>query len=256
MLLARTVTLGLACSALVPAVSRAATESTAALESDLSPSAGLEVDLPSRYISRGIALNEGPAVQPSAWLGLAGASVTAWTSFDPALTSQTGPRPTDFNGVLAHEVEVGRLSVAPSVTWITFPGLAGTPQSVELALDTNLSAGPVSLCVTNVLDALAFSGAWYGRVGLCAEHTLAAGFDVSADASVSGGNETFHRANAGVATSGLGHAEANLALTVPTPGGTYLRLHGTYSRLLNPALVAAIPEHQLGLGGVAFGAAL
>jgi hypothetical protein len=46
-------------------------------------SAGLEVDVPSRYVARGVAASEGPTLQPSAWVGYAGLTVPP-NRLDPA----------------------------------------------------------------------------------------------------------------------------------------------------------------------------
>jgi hypothetical protein len=248
---------GVACAVAAPSNVRAEDALTVTADAESAESAltvGAEVDVPSRSISRGVALNAGPAIQPSAWVATSGASITAWTSFDPALASETRHRPTDFNGVLAYDGTLGPVTLAPSATWITFPGLAGAPQSVELALDTNVEAGPVSLCVSNVADVLAFTGAWYVRAGVCTEHTFSTRWVATADAVAGGGNRRYHEANAGVSTTGLGHAEANVGLTVPAPGGAYLRLHATCSRLVHPALIAAATEPTLVVGGLAVGA--
>lgn len=240
-----------------PATACAETDAVSTVgPAEATPSAGVEVDVPSRSISRGVPLNDGPAVQPSMWIGLGGASATAWMSFDPALAAETGHRPTDFNGVLAYETSFGPVTVAPSATWITFPGLTGVPQTVELALDATLELGPVAVCTTNVVDAVAFEGAWFVRAGLCATLSLAGLGTLEADVGAAGGNRRFHEANAAVATTGLGHVETNLGWTLPVLAGTYVRLHGTYSRLVHPALIAARSEVQLAVGGLAVGAEL
>ena len=54
-----------------------------AADSERDVSAGAEIDLQSRAIARGVVASEGPAVQPSGWLGVRGATASVWSSFDP-----------------------------------------------------------------------------------------------------------------------------------------------------------------------------
>jgi hypothetical protein len=216
-------------------------------------SAGIEVDVPSRYVSKGVAASEGPTLQPSAWVGYAGLSALVWSSFDPLGQPEVGNKPTDLTAGLAYGAEFGAFSAEPSATLITFPGLPENARTVELGLEAAVALGPVSACTSQSLDAVAFRGAYYAKVGACAEHTFGSGVALEGDVGAGGGNLAFNEANFGVPAWGLDHVEANLAVTI-SADSLYLRAHGTVSRLVHPDLIRALPEPTLGFAGLAVGA--
>jgi hypothetical protein len=216
-------------------------------------SAGLEVDVPSRYVARGVAASEGPTLQPSAWVGYAGLSALVWTSFDPLGQPEVGNRPTDLTAGLAYGAEFGPFTAEPSATVVTFPGLPEGATTVELGLEAALSLGPIAACTTQSLDAVAFRGAYCAKAGACAAHDFGAGVALEGDVGAGGGNRAFNEANFGVAAWGLDHVEANVAITIPADS-LYLRAHGTVSRLVHPDLVRALPEPLVGFAGLAVGA--
>ena len=215
--------------------------------------AGIEVDVPSRYVSRGVAASEGPTFQPSAWVGYGGLSALVFTSFDPLGQPEVGNAPTDLTAGLAYGAEFGPVSVEPSATAITFPGLPENARTLELGLEAAVALGPVSACTSQSLDAVAFRGAYYLKAGACAAHTFGSGVAVEGDVGAGGGNLAFNEANFGVPAWGLDHVEANLAVTIPADS-LYLRAHGTVSRLVHPDLVRALPEPTVGFAGLAVGA--
>lgn len=225
-----------------------------AADSERDVSAGAEIDLQSRAIARGVVASEGPAVQPSGWLGVRGATASVWSSFDPQGHAEARGKPTDLTVTLAYDASFGPLAVTPSVTAVTFPGLADSPTTLEAALDAALDFGPAGICVNQSADALAFAGAYFVAAGLCAEHDLGEVAAISADVTAGAGNRRFHEANFGLAVpGGVDLVEANLRVTLPMGEGTFLRAHGTLSRVVHPDLLRALPEPTLAVAGAAVG---
>lgn len=216
-------------------------------------SGGFEVDVPSRYVARGVGVNQGPAFQPAAWIARSGLTATAWSSFDPAGQRALAAKPTDLTAALAWETEIGPLSIEPSVTYITYPDLADVPTTVEAAVTTSLGIGPVSACVTNIVDTMAFQGAWYGWAGLCFEQSFGERTVLEANGGAGLGNRAFNEVNFGVVSWGLDHVEANLALTLPLTDAAYLRAHATASRLVHRDLLRELPEPMVAFAGAAVG---
>ena len=215
---------------------------------------GAELDVPSRYVSRGVALSSGAAVQPTAWASVGPLGVSGWASFDPARHAETRGRPTDVAVTTAYDVALGALTVTPSASWLTFPGLDDAPASVELAVDATFGEGAVQACASGVTDVRAQAGALYASAGACAGRSLGAGVYVDAALLATFANATFGRLNFGAPAAGLTGAEGRLALTFEMPGQAYLRAHASVSQLTHPEARRATDEPTLALAGMAVGA--
>ena len=123
---------------------------------------GAELDVPSRYVSRGVALSAGATLQPTAWAAVGPLGVSGWASFDPARHAETRGRPTDVAVTAAYDIAFGALTVTPSAAWLTFPGLDDAASSVEIAVDATFGEGALQACAGCVVDAKSVSNRFRG----------------------------------------------------------------------------------------------
>jgi len=215
---------------------------------------GAELDVPSRYVSRGVALSAGAALQPTAWAAVGPLGVSGWASFDPARHAETRGRPTDVAVTAAYDIAFGALTVTPSAAWLTFPGLDDAASSVEIAVDATFGEGALQACAGGVVDAKSAPGAVYATLGGCAGRSLGAGAYVDAALVGTFANAEFGRFNFGAPAAGLTGAEARLALTFDMPRQAYLRAHASVSQLTHPEARRATNEDTLAFAGLAVGA--
>jgi hypothetical protein len=214
-------------------------------------SCGAELDGNSRYVWRGLALSDGPVLQPSAWVSLAGLTLTPWANF----AFREGDARAGFNELdltLDYSRDVSSLTVNPSFALYLYAD-EDAPSTGELALALSCPLGPVSVFTDHSVDLIAAPGAYYGDAGLGFERGLACGLALEASASAGWGSARFNEANIGVNRAALNTAGADLALTWSPGGAFYLRPHAALSVLLDPELRSAVPSPLLITGGLAVG---
>jgi hypothetical protein len=213
---------------------------------------GAELDGNSRYVWRGLPLSDGPVLQPSAWVSLAGFTLTPWANF----AFREGDAPAGFNELdftLDYSRDFVNLTVNPSFSVYLYPNQTGAPPTGELALALSYPVGPVSVFTDHSIDLIATPGAYFGDAGLSFENDLAQNLTLEASASAGWGSARFNEANLDVNHAALNVAGADLALTWSPGGLFYLRPHAALSVLLDRELRAAVPDPLLITGGLAIG---
>jgi hypothetical protein len=213
---------------------------------------GAELDGNSRYVWRGLAWSEGPVLQPSAWVSLAGFTLTSWANF----AFREGDAPAGFNELdftLDYSRDVFNLTVNPSFSVYLYPNQADAPPTGELALALSYPVGPVSLFTDHSVDLIATPGAYFGDAGLSYETEFIPNLTAEASAYAGWGSAVFNDANIGVNRAALNVAGTDLALTWSVCGLFYLRPHAALSVLLDRELRDAVPSPLLITGGLAIG---
>ena len=213
---------------------------------------GAELDGNSRFVWRGLALSEGPVLQPSARVSLAGFTLTPWANF----AFREGDAPAGFNELdftLDYSRDVFNLTVNPSFSLYLYPNQADAPPTGELALALSSPVGPVSVFTDHSVDLIATPGAYFGDAGLSFERDLVRSLAVETSASAGWGSARFNEANVGVNRAALDLGRADLALTWSPGGLFYLRPHAALSVLLDRELRAAVSNPLLITGGLAIG---
>jgi hypothetical protein len=215
---------------------------------------GVELDGNSRYVWRGLAFSEGPVLQPSAWVSLAGFTLTPWANFafreDDA---RAGFNELDFT--LDYSRDISNLTVNPSFSAYLYPNQPDAPPTGELALVLSYPVGPVSIFTDHSVDLIATPGAYFGDAGLSFETELIPSLAVEASAYAGWGSARFNEAyiDTVVNRATLNVAGTDLALTWSACGLFYLRPHAGLSVLLDRELRAAVPNPLLITGGLAIG---
>jgi hypothetical protein len=215
-------------------------------------SLGAELDGNSRYVWRGLALNDGPVLQPSAWVSLAGFTVTPWANF----AFREDDAPAGFNELdvtLDYSRDISDLTVTPSFSAYLYPNQADAPPTGELALALSYAVGPVRICTDHSVDLIATPGAYFGDAGLSFDSDLVPDLTVEASAYAGWGSARFNEANIGVNRAALNAAGADLAMAWSPGGLFYLRPHAALSVLLDRELRAAVSMPLLIAGGLRVG---
>lgn len=128
------------------------------------PTCGVEADLVSRFVFRGVALSRGPVVQPSVWGSIGGWTVTGWANV--LLEDRQRHRLSAALASLEDEVSVGRLTIAPGV--VVYDGWRGRREHVtaEASLDGAFDLGRgFHVVSTHAVDTASRPGAYFGTAG-------------------------------------------------------------------------------------------
>jgi hypothetical protein len=213
---------------------------------------GAELDGNSRYVWRGLALSEGPVLQPSAWVSLAGFTLTPWANF----AFREGDARAGFNEVdftLDYSRDISSLTINPSFSVYLYPNQSDAPPTGELALALSYPVGPVSIFTDHSVDLIATPGAYFGDAGLSFESEVVSSLTVEASAYAGWGSARFNEANVDVNRAALNVAGTDVALTWSACGLFYLRPHAALSVILDRELRAAVASPLLIVGGLAVG---
>ena len=182
-----------------------------------------EVDVPSRYVWRGIAFSRGVVVNPSltaAWKGL---SLNAWANLD-----RDAARPRTLNELdwtLAWGGSFAGLDLKPSAMLYTYPGAADA-NTVELQVQVGHAlAGPFSTFASQGVDVKAQHGAAYSSLGVGFELPERHRVTWSGSLQYGRGSSRFAAAYADPSLDGLDVMSAGCTASLSIGGGFSLRPH-------------------------------
>jgi hypothetical protein len=213
---------------------------------------GGEVELPSRYVWRGLAFSEGPALQPSVWVGAFGFTVSSWANLH--LGEATAPDPTwevDVGLRYAHDWEW--LAVEGGFQLYTYPGIEDAPPTGELSAALSLPLGPISLSTEHSVDLIEYPGAYFGELGLSLAHEPADGWSMEWSFALGWGSARFNEAYIGPATDALNVARGGVVVEWTPLELLYLRARLETTALLDAALREATGEPVLFVAALAVG---
>jgi hypothetical protein len=214
--------------------------------------AGLEADFVSRYVWRGLALSDGPVLQPSAWVSFAGLTLTPWAN----VAFRDGDAPAGLNeldATLDYSRDVFDLTVNPSLSIYLYPNQPEATPTGELALALSYPVGPISAFSNHSVDLIDNPGAYFGDAGLSFENELVRNVTVEASAYAGWASARFNDANFGVNRAALNVGGADLSLNWSPGGLFFLGPHAALSVLLDRELRAAVQSPLLFTGGLAIG---
>jgi hypothetical protein len=197
---------------------------------------GVETDVNSRYVWRGMELGAGPVVQPSVWGSVADLTISVWGSAGP--TGDGSFRLNEIDPSVSYSAEWAGFSFEPTFVCYLFPGEDDPFGNAELILRAGRPLGPVEAFTEHSIDVIGYPGSYFGALGLGAEHEFNEGLALSGSASAGWASSRFNDVNLGVPKTALNVAEAGADLTW-SPGIVYLRPHAGASLLLDRDLVAA-----------------
>ncbi|HEX5034110.1 MAG TPA: hypothetical protein VFW62_06485 [bacterium] len=212
---------------------------------------GLEADFVSQYVWRGIALSEGPVLQPSAWLSCQGAIVSVWGNF--VLNDE--PNQGQLNEIdftLGYGYRYKDLFVGSLFLFYLYPhqDVAATGEGSVIL---GYQRGPFTVFTIHLFDMIAAPGAYFGVAGGAFEWELHEKLSIKTSAGIGWANAAFNETNFEVSKFAANVFVGNLEFTWSVKGPLYLRPHMKVSVLLDESLRNSVDEATLINGGLAVG---
>lgn len=235
---------------LVPAYSSGAGESLIPKKS-LSLSYGFEADFASQYVWRGLALSQGPVLQPSLWLTVGGFSFSIWGNFvlDDA-PNQGQLSEVDFT--LGYGRRYRRFFFNALLYFYLFPH-ESFPATGEGSLVMGFSLGAFKLYSNQNSDFIANPGGYYGIFGLSYERKLHPLLSLKTASEFGWANAAFNRSNFGVSKFAANLVNWALEFQWNVKSPFYLRPYVEVDVLLDSELRASVAHPTIVSGGLGLG---
>lgn len=218
-------------------------------------SVGAETEAVSRYVWRGLAWTEGPAIQPSAWVSAFDTTLTAWGNVVAGEEANQGQL-NEVDLTLQHSREWAGLAFDFSIGTLLYPNQRRqeSPRTGEAAVTTSLPVGPVELFTSHTVDLAQYAGAWFGTFGATwASEQLAGDLGLEATATVGAASAGFNEAYVGPSITAVEVASLDLAATWRPLSFGYLRLRTSGSSLLAKDLRGAVSDPDILMVALAVG---
>jgi hypothetical protein len=215
---------------------------------------GAELDVTSRYMSRGLAWSERPVLQPSA--RVADHGVTLGVGGNVYLIDETASASgfSELDLSTKYDLVLGRTTFSPSLSAYIYPEESDTAElGATLSYDLEL----LTLQTRHALDVLDNAGGWYGDFGAFRSQPLGSRVTLETTASMAWCSGSFGRYYVDESLRGMhfGAAILDSSLMVLATEAVYFRLHGTLSRMLEQRIRDSAGDDVLFGGGLALGIA-
>ncbi|MEO0082333.1 MAG: hypothetical protein ABIL25_08600 [candidate division WOR-3 bacterium] len=185
---------------------------------------GIEPDISSRYLWRGMAQGQGPVCQTSAWVSAADFTFTPWTNI--VLGNKVDRwRFNELDLFFDWAGEWHNIKIAPCFGLYLYPNQPEVATTADLTLELSIPVGSLQASSAHTIDLLAAAGAYFGEAGLSVEHELAAGLSLNAQVSVGWASAKFNQAFAGTSRSAMNLAGAEVSFTWSIGNALYLMPH-------------------------------
>lgn len=236
------------CCVVMPAYAQDETE----IEPEPQFAYGIESDLSSRYMWRGLACSQDAVSQNSLWLGSHGVTASLWSNYD-FNAADGSPSLNELDFGVAYELPVGSFYFEPALQAYYYPDQSELPWTSEVSVTMSTSISSFQPFMTHSLDVKEYSGAYFGELGIEYGQSLWANGEFHALAEVGYGSSKFNEAYLGLAESALQlyHVEADL--TVNLTETWYMRPHVSYSWIASDKFSEYVEDGSHFQFGIAFG---
>ncbi|HWA06620.1 MAG TPA: hypothetical protein VG961_08735 [Ignavibacteria bacterium] len=215
-----------------------------------------ESELNSKYIFRGIVLEDNYVYQPAVYAGYDGLdkagtiSAGVWLNFSmprrqSLLNEESGGyeklrQPFRYNETdlyLMHEINVKKLSVKNTFAVYLFTEETGYPNTTEYILNLSYPAGRFSLLSEFACDISAYPGAYVFTHGIGWDTELTEDLNFSSVVNLIWGGAKYNGVNSGTEKALLNCAGGDFSLTYSHNSGLYAKLRCQYYRMLEDEIV-------------------
>jgi hypothetical protein len=210
---------------------------------------GMEADLNSRFIWRGIALSRGMVLQPAAYLTVHNFTFDVWNNFE--LKPETGERhynETDLT--ISYSREWRKFNFEPALQTYLYPRNFNAPNTAEASLKIAYPLRSIDVFTRHVFDLAAFRGAYFGEAGIDWQKEFGRRLELSVSGSAGWGGGRFNDAYFGVPGGALNVVSLDMALSWQAAKNLRIRPHANLSALVSSHLRNAVSEPDLKSFGI------
>jgi hypothetical protein len=215
---------------------------------------GAEMDFNSRYVWRGLLLDDGPVGQPSAWVSAFGFTLTAWSNV--AMTDASGVAGLNSSGfILAYDRdwEKLRLEAALDAYMGRMSSDIESRNTMESSLKLSYPVGPLRIFTTHAFDVLAYRGSYFGEAGVEYARQITKSTEFTISARSGWASAKFNDVYIGVNKSAFNFVGVDGSLTYYLGQRMYFRPHVEFSSITDRMLRGQLAPANIVNFGLAFG---
>jgi hypothetical protein len=215
---------------------------------------GAEMDFNSRNVWRGLLLEEGPVMQPSAWISAFGFTLTAYSNV--AMTSASGGAGLKATGLtLTYDRDWEKLKLEAALD--AYMGRQSSDieaqNTMEGSLKLSYPAGPLRIFTTHAFDVLAYRGSYFGEAGLEYERQVTNNTEFRISVRSGWASAKFNDVYIGVNKSAFNLVGVEGSLTHYLGPRLYFRPHIEFSSITDRRLRGQLAPADIVTFGLAFG---
>jgi len=215
---------------------------------------GAEMDFNSRYVWRGLLLDDGPIGQSSAWISAFGFTLTAWSNV--AMTNTSGGSGLQSGGLtMAYNRDWEKLKIEAAIEAYTgqqAPDIEAQ-NTMESSLKLSYPAGPLRIFTTHAFDVLAYRGSYFGEAGLEYAKQITKSTEFTISVRSGWASAKFNDVYIGVNKSAFNFVGVEGSLTYYLGRRMYFRPHVEFSSITDRILREQLAPANIVSFGLAFG---
>ncbi|MGE0460600.1 MAG: hypothetical protein AB7Q16_04455 [Vicinamibacterales bacterium] len=222
------------------------------------PEVGVETDVGSVYVFRGLVYSDGPVTQSKAWLSVGGLYLYAWINVAvPAAHLARNLDEVDLGA--SYTFERGNFTVAPAIDCYLYrlsdaeatEGVAA--RTAEVSVMVSYARGGAVLSTRHAVDAGSHRGAYFGELGASYDRAVGARTELGVSARMGWASARFNRAYVGPAPAGVELVGAGVSITRRFGKHLYVRPHADITTVPDAGLRAHLPRPTNGIVGLVVG---
>lgn len=210
-------------------------------------SGGVEVDVNSQYIWRGIVFEDHIVFQPTVWLTARDLTLSVWNNRAAQGNEFVSGNEVDF--AAAYTRSIAGIASEISFSYYVYPHQEDSPPTGELSLSVSAPIGPLEASTTQTLDVIEYPGAYFGEIGLEFEHELPLHLSLELGASAGWGSAEFNEAYAGLRQSAWNGISGRAAVTYALTDILYITPHVELFHTLDRGVADATQRDAVNVGG-------
>lgn len=200
---------------------------------------GVSADLNSKYLWRGVSVNEGLVVQPDIYASWRNLTAGIWSNIT-LYDRHNLTREREFDFYLEYSWSLGNLIVDHSFMLFWYPGQEDSPTTGELYLGMTYPLGDISLTTVIAADLIEYLGSLYFEHGIAYEKELGDCFSFATSAVLGWGNARFNDAYIATIPTSLNLLSLDAELTYTPTNSWFVKPHIQVSKTLNKEISSYI----------------
>ncbi len=206
-----------------------------------------EIDFCSSYLYKGVVYSEGFVVQPSLRAAYKDLTLGAWWNTNPYLKEDQAAV-SEFDLSLYHTFETGNLSITNTVAVYFYYGTDAYPTTAEYILFASYSLESFGFQNDLSVDFIDNPGALIVTHGISYTVDLTPWLQFGSAANLSWANGLYNEVNIGLRKSALNYIGIDLAFTINTSSGFYIKPHYQYNVVTDRELQDYIGKQNSSFG--------